>query len=213
MRRPRRILGRKPLPANQTGQPMHSHIQPVELTKAYRLLNHGPVTLVSSAAAGQRNLMAASWTMPLDFNPPKVALVIDKSTLTRQLIEQSGELVLNVPCRTQAGLTLAVGSASGREHDKFSAHDISTLPASKVGAPLIAGCIGWLECRIVSEPHNQQAYDLFVAEVVAAWADPRVFSNGHWHFDQPERRSIHYVAGGVFFATGEEISVKPETTR
>lgn len=186
---------------------MNANLQAVDPAKAYRLLNHGPVTLVPSAAGGQRNLMAASWAMPLDFDPPKVAVVIDKSTLTRQLIEQSGELVLNIPCRTQAELTLAVGSASGREHDKFAAHDIATLPASKVSAPLIAGCIGWLECRIVNEPHNQQAYDLFIAEVIAAWADPRVFSNGHWHFDQPERRSIHYVAGGVFFATGEEFAV------
>ena len=53
----------------------------VPLTKAYLLLNHGPVTLVSSAAGGRRNVMAAAWAMPLDFAPPKVAVVIDKSTL------------------------------------------------------------------------------------------------------------------------------------
>jgi len=56
---------------------------PVELAKAYRLLNHGPVTLVTSSHAGRRNVMAASWAMPLDFQPPKVAVVIDASTLTR----------------------------------------------------------------------------------------------------------------------------------
>ena len=31
----------------------------------------------------RRNIMAAAWAMPLDFDPPKVAVVIDKSTLTR----------------------------------------------------------------------------------------------------------------------------------
>ena len=56
-------------------------MKPVELTQSYLLLNHGPVTLVSSAHNGQRNVMAASWVMPLDFDPPKVAVVIDRNTL------------------------------------------------------------------------------------------------------------------------------------
>jgi chromate transporter len=40
--------------------------------------------------------------------------------------------------------------------------------------PLVAGCSAWLVCRLLDEPHNQQAYDLFIGEVIAAWADERV---------------------------------------
>jgi flavin reductase (DIM6/NTAB) family NADH-FMN oxidoreductase RutF len=182
----------------------------VPLPKAYRLLNHGPTVLVSSAHAGRRNVMAAAWTMPLDFDPPKVAVVIDKATLTRELVEASGEFVLNVPSRQQAALTLAVGTQSGREVDKFLKVMRSGIPgdgagetASMVGAPLIDGCLAWLECRVIAEPHNQQTYDLFLGEVVAAWADPVVFSEGRWHFPDQQQRSIHYLSGGNFFATGD----------
>ncbi|MFS9605278.1 hypothetical protein Q6241_29550, partial [Klebsiella pneumoniae] len=49
---------------------------PVELAKCYRLLNHGPTTLVTSAHNGVRNVMAAAWAMPLDFDPPKVLVVV-----------------------------------------------------------------------------------------------------------------------------------------
>ncbi len=187
----------------------------VPLPKAYRLLNHGPTVLVSSAHAGRRNVMAAAWSMPLDFEPPKVAVVIDKSTLTRELVEASGEFVLSVPSRQQAALTLAVGTRSGREVDKFSIVGADSLrvpgktlraqatAASMVGAPLIEGCLAWLECRVIPEPHNQQTYDLFLAEVVAAWADPAVFSEGRWHFPDTQQRSIHYLSGGSFFATGD----------
>lgn len=77
-----------------------------------------------------------------------------------------------------------------------------------MAAPLPAGCIGWLECRVIPEPHIQQAYDLFLGEVLAAWADPAVFSAGRWHFGGDEQRSIHYVAGGQFFATGDAFDVK-----
>ena len=87
----------------------------IPLRHAYRLLNHGPTVLVSSAHAGRRNVMAAAWNMPLDFDPPKVAVVIDKSTFTRELIEASGEFVLAVPGRAVAAQVLAVGSRSGRD--------------------------------------------------------------------------------------------------
>jgi flavin reductase (DIM6/NTAB) family NADH-FMN oxidoreductase RutF len=182
----------------------------VPLPKSYLLLNHGPTVLVSSTHAGRRNVMAAAWSMPLDFNPPKVAVVIDKSTLTRELVEASGEFVLNVPSRRQAALTLAVGTKSGRDADKFSIVGAHGTAASVVGAPLIEDCLAWLECRVIPEPHNQQTYDLFLAEVVAAWADPAVFSNGRWHFPDAEQRSIHYLAGGSFFATGDAFEAKCE---
>ena len=180
---------------------------PVELSKSYRLLNHGPTVMVSSAHAGQANVMSAAWSMPLDFDPPKVAVVIDKSTLTRRLVEASGEFVLNVPSAELAKLTLAVGSESGRDIDKFAAHGIATLPAEKVGAPLLEGCLGWLECRLIPEPHIQQTYDLFLGEVVGAWADPSVFSDGHWHMEEGGKRSIHYVAGGHFMEIGAPFEV------
>jgi flavin reductase (DIM6/NTAB) family NADH-FMN oxidoreductase RutF len=147
--------------------------------------------------------MAAAWSMPLDFSPPKVALVIDRNTLTRQLVEASGEFVLNVPSRAMAGLTLAVGSASGNETEKIAALKIATFAGDLAAAPLIENCLGWLECRVLPEPAIQERYDLFLAEVVAASADGRVFRNGHWEFEPGMPRSIHYIAGGQFFETGE----------
>lgn len=182
----------------------------VPLAQAYRLLNHGPTVLVSTAHGGRRNVMAAAWNMPLDFDPPKVAVVVDKTTLTRELIEASGEFVLAVPGRDLAERTLAAGSCSGREGDKFEALGLAVLPASQVVAPLPAGCIGWLECRVINEPHIQRTYDLFLGEVVAAWADPAMYSEGRWHFPEQGRRSIHYVSGGQFFATGEAFEVRKE---
>ncbi len=179
----------------------------VPLPKSYLLLNHGPTVLVSSAQGGRQNVMAAAWNMALDFDPPKVAVVIDKSTLTRELVEASGEFVLSVPSRAQAALTLAVGTQSGRDVDKLSKVSAGGTAASRVGAPLIDGCLAWLECRVIPEPHIQQTYDLFLGEVIAAWADPAAFSDGRWHFPDEQLRSIHYQAGGSFFATGDPFTV------
>ena len=179
----------------------------VGLAKSYLLLNHGPVTLVSSTHGGRQNVMAAAWAMPLDFSPPKVAVVIDRNAFSRELIAASGEFVLNIPSRAIAAQVLAAGSTSGRDGDKFASLGIGRLPADIVAAPLIDGCVGWLECRVIPEAHNEQRYDLFIGEVVAASADPRAFKDGRWVFDTDERRTLHYIAGGNFFATGEAFSV------
>ena len=186
-----------------------SHVS-VPLAQAYRLTNHGPTILVSAAHGNQRNLMAAAWNMPLDFDPPKIAVVIDKRTYTRELIEAAGSFAINVPCRAQADMVMRVGASSGREllgttpDNKLAAFDISTFAAGIVAAPLVEDCVAWLECKLLPEPHIQSTYDLILGEIVAAWADDRVFSNGRWHFDgHDELRTIHHVAGGAFFTIGE----------
>lgn len=75
--------------------------------------------------------------------------------------------MLSIPTKAIADKVLAVGSQSGREMDKFAAYSVATLPAAQVQAPLIDGCVAWLECRVFPEAHNQKRYDLFIAEVVA----------------------------------------------
>ena len=174
----------------------------VELPKSYRLLNHGPVALVGSAAGGRDNVMPAAWVMPLDFDPPLVAAVLATGTFTRELVEASGELTLSIPPASMLDAVYEAGQVDGRDGDKWTRLGFSRLPASRVAAPLVEGCLGWLECRVV-ERSLAGKHDLFVCETVAAWADDAVFRGGEWRFDDPERRSIHHVAGGRFFVTGD----------
>ena len=68
---------------------------PVALEHASRLINHGPTVLVTSAHGGRRNIMAAAWSMPVEFTPPRIAIVIDKHTFTRELIAASGAFVVS----------------------------------------------------------------------------------------------------------------------
>jgi flavin reductase (DIM6/NTAB) family NADH-FMN oxidoreductase RutF len=190
---------------------MNPHIQPVPLEKAYRLLNHGPTVLVSSHFEGVDNVMAAAWACALDFAPPKLTVVLDKAVKTRELIEQSGRFVVQVPTVALLDLTNEVGSRSLAQHrDKLLDAGVALLRLAGDALPFVDGCSAWLECTLVPEPHNQASYDLFIGEVVAAWADDRVFRDGHWHFESadPSWRSIHHVAGGHFYAIGEPISAR-----
>lgn len=189
---------------------MNTYFQPVALNKAYRLLNHGPTVLVSASHAGVDNVMAAAWACALDFDPPKLTVVLDKSAHTRQLVEGSGWLVIQLPTVAQARLTHQVGTQSlADQPDKLAHSGVQLFRVEGYPAPLVSDCSAWLMCRVIEEPHNQTTYDLFIAEVVAAWADTRVFQEGHWHFEQadPALRSLHYVAGGHFYAIGEPVVI------
>lgn len=192
---------------------MNKHIAPVPFEKAYRLLNHGPTVLVSVRHAGVDNVMAAAWCCALDLAPSKLTVVLDKSSRTRALLEQSGRFVVQIPTVAQVRLVHAVGSMSlNDEPQKLEKCGVELFGMEGYDLPFVAGCSGWLACKLVSEPHNQQAYDLFIGEVIGAWADSRVFSDGHWHFEDadPALRSLHYVAGGQFYATGEPLSIREQ---
>ena len=192
---------------------MNAPISPVSLDKAYRLLNHGPTVLVSARHDGVDNVMAAAWCCALDFAPPKLTVVLDKSSATRTLVEQSGAFVIQIPTVALLDLTKAVGSVSRNEDaDKLAHCGVELFDMAGCASPLVAGCSAWLACRRLPEPHNEQAYDLFIGEVTAAWADDRVFRDGHWHFEDadPALRSLHHVAGGHFYAIGESLTATTE---
>ncbi len=185
---------------------------PVQPEHASRLLNHGPTVLVSTEADGRRNLMAAAWSMPVEFTPPRIAVVIDKSTYTREQVAKTGRLALNIPCRAVADLTYTVGSVSGRDEpmpaeDKFDRYGITSFAGPTLGLPLVDGCVGWLECKVISEPHAEQAYDTFFVEAVSALSDTRVFANGRWMMDgrHPELHTLHHLGAGSFAVAAETV--------
>jgi len=184
---------------------------PVPLRDAYRLLNHGPTTLVSTCepSGARPNVMAAAWAMPIDFEPPLVAVVVAEGTFSRELLERNAELVLSLPTVAMLDQVYLVGTKSGRDIDKWTV--LAAEKASKVRPPLVGGCVGWLECVAKPEHALREKYDLVIAEVVAAWADDAVFKNREWRFDREDpRRTIHHLARGTFFATGERLeATKP----
>lgn len=192
---------------------MNEFIATVDPAKAYRLLNHGPTVLVSAQHQGIDNVMAAAWSCALDFMPAKLTVVLDKIARTRELVEQSGLFVIQVPTVAQVQLTHEVGTRSlFDEPDKLERSGVELFRMPGLELPFVAGCSAWLACRLIPEPHIQNTYDLFIGEVVGAWADTRVFSDGHWGFEHadPAWRSLHYIAGGHFYAIGEPVVVAVE---
>ena len=188
-----------------------STFTPVALVHASRLINHGPTVLVTSSDGKRRNVMAAAWSMPVEFTPPRIAIVIDKRTFTRELISASGTFGVIIPGAAAIDLTYAVGSVSGRDTDKFQRFDIAAITGPKLGLPLLeAGCAAWMECRLIPERHTEDVYDTCFGEVIAAASDPRAFRNGHWELDRSnaDLHTIHHLGAGNFVRASDTIKAR-----
>lgn len=120
-------------------------------------------------------------------------------SFTRSLFEKSGKFAVQVPFVSQAQLVAKMGTISMRA-------DAGKLEGVEMfyeqGVPMVRGCAAWLVCKRIPEPHNEQSYDLFIGEVVAVYADERVFDGGHWLFEKipDELKTLHYVAGGRYLS-------------
>jgi len=173
----------------------------IPLSQAIRLINPGPVVLVTARYKDAVNVMAAAWTTPISHAPPLVGVSISPRRFTHELIKRSGEFVLNVPGRNLLEQVELCGSLSGRDVDKFKEARLTPVDAKEVRAPLIEECLGHLECAVV-EALDLGDHTLFVGQVVAAWAEKEAFDDT-WLLEDEEAKPLHHL-GGAYFGVLEE---------
>ncbi|MBU2537083.1 MAG: flavin reductase family protein [Proteobacteria bacterium] len=167
------------------------------LSKVYTLLEPGPVVLVTTVGKTRPNIMAMSWHTMLEFEPPLVGCVISNRNHSFDLLQATGECVINIPTVDIAEKVVGCGNTSGTDTDKFNKFGLTPKPATHVGAPLIEECYANLECR-VADSSMVDLYCFFILEVLKAWIDPTV----------KEVRTIHHRGHGRFMIAGEEIALK-----
>ena len=168
----------------------------LRLSQAYRLIEPGPVVMVTTASGGRANIMTMSWHMMIDFEPPILACVISNRNYTFDILKKTKECVINIPTVELAKQVVACGNTSGRNIDKFKEFGLTPSDAACVQAPLIDECYANLECRVIDTKLAKQ-YSIFILEVVKAWIDRA----------QKHPRTIHHHGCGTFVVDGETIKL------
>lgn len=166
----------------------------VPLSTANRLINSGPVILVTARREGKSNIITLAWQTPVSHAPPLVAISVGKSRYSHGLIEESGEFVVNIPTHDILNEVVYCGSVSGREVDKFEETALTPEPARKVAAPLIRECVGHLECRL-SAAIPAGDHTVFIGEVMGASAEDGLF-DGYWVVEQA--KTLHHLGGDMY---------------
>ncbi|MCU0985908.1 MAG: flavin reductase family protein [Acetobacteraceae bacterium] len=168
----------------------------VALDEVYRLIEPGPVVLLSTAQKGTPNVMTMSWHMMVEFTPPAIACVVSGANHSFAALRASGECVIAIPEATMLRTVVGIGNCSGRDTDKFARFGLTALPAAEVAAPLIGECFANLECRVVDR-RLVPSRNLFLLEVVRAWARP----------SRKRPRMVHHAGWGRFVIDGEMVRI------
>ena len=169
-------------------------MDPLELRKAFTLIESGPVVLVTTHDGTRDNVMTISWTMVLDFTPV-FAITTGKWNYSFAALRKNRECVIAIPTVDLLDKVIGIGTCSGANTDKFSKFKLSSVPAKLVRPPLIKECVANIECKVIDivKKHN-----IVVLEAVAAYIDTA----------RKETRTVHAVGDGTFIVDGCKIDRK-----
>ena len=121
---------------------------------------------VSAGHGGERGIFTANWLTQVSFDPPLVALSVERESSTLELIRSSGRFVI-VPLRSdQSKLAGNLGRPRARAGDKFEVYDLSATSAA-LGDPVFDGGLGYCVCVVQSETDAGDSV-VFIGEVIEA---------------------------------------------
>jgi len=174
----------------------------VDVSSALRLL-HPKLTVLLTCVdkTGKTNIITIAWTMPVSRKPPLLAVSIAPGRLSRKMIDETKEFVVNIPTMNLVKETLFCGRRSGRDYDKFKETKLTPVPAKTVKPPIIKECIAHLECKLYKKiPAGD--HTLFIGKIQAAYADKNAFTD---KYNLEKSKLIFHVGGDEFTTVNTEI--------
>ena len=168
----------------------------LKLSKAFTLLEPGPVVLVTTHDGRKANVMTISWTMVVDFTP-RFAITTGAWNYSYKALKKMRECVIAIPTVDLLDTVVGVGTCSGADMDKFEKFGLTPVSGKVVGAPLLKECVANIECRVVEIIRR---HDIVVLEAVAAYRDS----------SRKEKRTLHAVGDGTFVVDGRRLDRRRE---
>jgi len=121
---------------------------------------------VTAAHGGERGVFTANWLTQVSFEPPLVALSVERESSTLPLIRASGRFAVCPLAADQRDLAGALGRPKARVGDKFAAYDLATRD-SAAAVPVLADALGYVVCETRGELEAGDSV-LILGEVVEA---------------------------------------------
>lgn len=139
--------------------------------RVLRQLTYG-LYAVTAEHAGDRGVFTANWLTQVSFDPPLIAVSIERDSATLPLIEASGRFAVSPFRAGQRELAGNLGRPRARTGDKFRAYNFAMAP-TVTGPPVLRDALGYVVCTVVgSMPAGDSV--LILGEVVEA----AVFAQG-----------------------------------
>ena len=139
--------------------------------KPGNMLNPVPAVMVSVADEAHRpNIITVAWAGTICTNPPMVSISVRPSRYSYDIIEKTGEFIINLTTENLARACDYCGVVSGRDVDKFAETRLTPQASRYVKAPGIEESPVNIECK-VTEVKELGSHDMFLAKVVGVTID------------------------------------------
>lgn len=169
----------------------------------FHLINHGPCVLVTSGDEKKYNVSTIAWIMPLNDDPPMMALAISKNSYTSELILKTKEFVVNVMSGDFVNTLKICGSVSGRRIDKFKKANLNAEKSSFIKTPFVKESIAHIECKL-REYKEYNGVVLFIGDVVNAEVNSEYY-DGYLITDKA--RTPHHLGGNFFIFSNRRVKI------
>lgn len=121
---------------------------------------------ISAGHDGDRGVFTANWLSQVSFDPPLVALSVEKASSTLPLIRASGRFAISPLKDGQKSLAGDLGRPRVRAGDKFAVYDLASHE-SPAGVPILNDTLGYVTCKVLNEVDAGDSV-VVIAEVVEA---------------------------------------------
>ena len=132
-----------------------------EIAELFHRLSYG-VYVVGVAAGDRRDGFTAAWVMQASFDPLLLALSINSSNASYELLHAGGGFTVNVLKQGQLDLARRFGTRSGRNEDKLAG--IRWRPG-RSGAPILEQALAYFDCELAGR-HRAGDHELVLGLVV-----------------------------------------------
>jgi flavin reductase (DIM6/NTAB) family NADH-FMN oxidoreductase RutF len=163
----------------------------LKLSKAFTLMEPGPVVLVTTHDGKKNNVMTISWTMVLDFTPV-FAITTGNWNYSYAALRKNKECVIAIPTVDMLDKVVGIGTCSGADTDKFAKFEVTPVRGKVVRAPLIKDCLANIECKVIDIVAK---HDIVVLEGLVV----------HMDSARKEKRMVHAVGDGTFIVDGRKL--------
>lgn len=176
----------------------------IPLPIAYRLINPGPLVLVSSLYNNRAGITPIAWHMPVSDDPPIIALEIWEGHFIYKAILKTKDFVVNIPSSDMAETVRSLGSVSGAKADKFEKFNLPKEASKKVKSPRLGSAIAVIECRLHTDKSMLKKYNIVLGDIVYAEAESSMFTD-RWLTEKDTPRTLHHLGGGIFSVPDKKI--------
>ena len=121
---------------------------------------------ITSKAEDNVNAMVANWVTQVSFEPRLLAIGLQKTCYTHELIEKGGVFAVNIFRKEDVETIKPFTKSRAKNPDKMN--EASFEPAPETGCPILDGAAAYIECRVVRIVDTGGDHDIVVGEVVAA---------------------------------------------